>query len=115
MARTTITQVSDDLDGSKDAEEVSFSFDGVDYTIDLSKKNRAALEKVLKPYLDVATRQTGRSSSRQRRTATSKRSTRRTGPDLAAVREWAKANDIAVSERGRVAQTVLDQYTEANN
>ena len=38
MAKTTIIQITDDLDGSKDAKEVSFSFQGADYTIDLSKK-----------------------------------------------------------------------------
>ena len=56
MAKTTIIQITDDLDGSTDAQEVSFSFQGSDYTIDLAKKNLAAFEKALKPYIDRATR-----------------------------------------------------------
>lgn len=108
MARTTITHITDDIDGSKDAQEVSFSYDGVDYIIDLSKKNRAALEKALAPFIDAATKVPGRSrQGGSRRTPAKSR-------DLNAVREWAKSQDIAVSERGRVAKTVLDQYDAAH-
>lgn len=113
MARTTITQITDDLDGSKDAQEVSFSFQGTDYTIDLSKKNQAAFEKALKPYLDAATKTSKRSSggsARRGRTST----TRKNGPDLAAVREWAKSKGIEVSDRGRVSRSVLEQYSAEN-
>src|SRR5690242_15954293 len=51
MARTVITQITDDLDGSPNAKEVAFSYDGVDYVIDLAKKNRAAFAQALKPYV----------------------------------------------------------------
>lgn len=117
MARTTITQITDDLDGSKDAEEVSFSFRGADYVIDLSKKNQAAMEKALRPYLDAAT-QTSRkvstkgSGSRASKSAAKSRGTTRR--DLSAVREWAQANGIRVSERGRIAREVLEQYDAAS-
>ena len=122
MAKTTITQITDDLDGSKDAEEVSFSFRGTDYTIDLSKKNQAAMEKALKPYLDAASKPAKRSSSTAaKRTATKpkaaarkpSRSTRR--QDLAAVRDWARANNIDVSDKGRIPRNVMDQYAAAQN
>ena len=109
MAKTTITQITDDLDGSKDATEVAFSFDGVDYTIDLSKKNAAAMAKALKPYLDAATKVRG---NRARRTS----STRATGSrkDLAAVREWARVQGLEVSDRGRVPAAVVEQYDAAH-
>jgi hypothetical protein len=55
MARITITQITDDIDGSRRAEEVAFSFMGTDYTIDLSKKNRAAFEKAVKPFIEAGT------------------------------------------------------------
>jgi hypothetical protein len=48
-------EITDDLDGSKDAEEVSFSFRGTDDTIALGKKNLAAFEKALRPYLKAGT------------------------------------------------------------
>jgi len=108
----TITEFIDDLDGSKADRTVSFAIDGTSYEIDLSKKNAAAFNKALKPYLDAARkvrRSTGkaptRGGARRRRTA---------GPDLAAVRNWARANGHAVSDRGRVPATVLDAYSAAN-
>ena len=54
MARQTTVTVTDDLDGSANAKEVSFGLDGTSWTIDLSAKNRAALEKALKPYIAKA-------------------------------------------------------------
>lgn len=111
MAKTTVTQITDDLDGSKDATEVAFSFDGVDYTIDLSKKNAAAMAKALKPYLDAATKVSGR-STRGRRGKTSRAS----GPrkDLATIREWARGQGIDVSDRGRIPGAVIEQYDAAH-
>ena len=108
---TTVTQITDDLDGSKDATELAFSFDGVDYTIDLSKKNAAAMTKALKPYIDAATKVSGR-GNRARRTKTS----RTTAPrkDLATVREWARGQGIEVSDRGRVPASVVEQYDAAH-
>jgi hypothetical protein len=102
MATQTITQVTDDLDGSKNAEPVSFAYDGVTYTIDLSTKNKTALSKLLKPYIDAGHKVSGRTTKSPRRSAG------RT--DLAAVREWAKSNGYTVSERGRVAADVIGGY-----
>ena len=105
MARTVVTHITDDLDGSKDAEEVRFALQGVEYTIDLSKKNRAALEKALKPYVDVATKVSTRSAARS--------STRRSGGQSNGqreVREWAKAQGIEISDRGRIPGSVVEQY-----
>lgn len=118
MARTTITQITDDLDGSKGAEEVAFSYRGVDYVIDLSKKNQSALDKVLKPYLDAATKTTRQSSTKATRKSTagrpSTKKNRSSGrDDLVAVREWARSNGIEVAERGRIASSVLEQYKAA--
>src|SRR5215218_83212 len=106
MAKTVVT--TDDIDGSPNAETVTFSFDGRSFEIDLSKKGRAALEKALKPYIDAgrsvggrATRSSGNGRSRGRRSGTA---------DLAAVRAWAAENGIAVSDRGRISASVLEQY-----
>ena len=107
MAKTTITQITDDLDGSADAMEVSFAYDGVQYTIDLSKKNKAAFEKVLKPYVSAATKVSRRSSGRPSSGATGRR-------DLPAIRAWASKQGIDVSGRGRIAKSVIDQYDAAH-
>jgi hypothetical protein len=59
MAKTTITSVSDDIDGTPDAETVTFEFQGVAYSIDLAQKNLDKLTKSLAPFIDNATRQRG--------------------------------------------------------
>lgn len=109
MAKTVVT--TDDLDGSPNAETVTFSFDGRSFEIDLSKKSRTALEKALKPYIDAG-RTVGSRSTRS--AATSRGRGRRSGSvDLAAVRAWAAENGIAVSDRGRISASVLEQYQAA--
>ena len=103
MAKTTIVQVSDDLDGSANASEVRFAFEGTEYAIDLSSKNRKALEKALRPYVAAGTKVSGRRSGATR-SARSKRSgnSGNSAVDLAAVRAWAKENGHQVSDRGRL-------------
>ncbi|GAB3263648.1 histone-like nucleoid-structuring protein Lsr2 [Nocardioides dilutus] len=112
MAKTTIVQVSDDLDGSANASEVRFAFEGTEYTIDLSGKNRKALEKALRPYIEAGTKVSGRHSGTAR-SARSKRSgsARNSAVDLTAVRAWARENGHQVSDRGRLPKAVLDAYT----
>jgi Lsr2 len=52
MARTIV--ITDDLDGTPNAEEVRFTWDGVEWAIDLAEGNRKKLEEALKPFLDKA-------------------------------------------------------------
>jgi hypothetical protein len=106
VATQTFTRLVDDLDGSKAERTVEFSWDGKSYAIDLSKKNLAALEKALRPYLEAA-----RTQRRQidPRTTTGRR-TRSSSVDLAAVRQWARQSGYTVSDRGRVSRDVLAAY-----
>jgi len=110
MATQTTVTVTDDLDGSANAKEVTFSLNGESWTIDLSAKNRTALEKALKPYIAKATKQ-----GRRRPDASPKKSVERgSRTDLAAVREWAKNNGHQVSDRGRISATVQQAYDAAH-
>ena len=110
MATQTTVTVTDDLDGSANAKEVTFSLNGESWTIDLSAKNRAALEKALKPYIAKATKQ-----GRRRPAASVKRTARRAPRmDLAAVRDWAKSNGHQVSDRGRISAAVQQAYDAAH-
>jgi hypothetical protein len=108
MARQTITQITDDLDGSRNAQEVTFAYEGTQYTIDLSAKNKAAFERALKPYIEAATRVSTRSLKRQTSTRTA---TRR---DLAKVRAWAREHGYTVSDRGRVSAEITKAYDAAH-
>lgn len=109
MAKTTTTHITDDMDGSDGATEIAFSYQGTGYTIDLGKKNAAAFEKALKPYLKAATKVDGRPSTRRSRSSSS------AGPrkDLKEIREWARGRGIEVSDRGRVSSAVVEQYDAA--
>lgn len=111
MAKQTIVQITDDIDGSKDAQEVAFSFRGTEYKIDLAKRNLAAFEKAMKPYIEAATK-VSRGSARARR-ATKPGSAKAQTRDTAAIREWAKGAGIELSGRGRIPNSVVEQYEAA--
>lgn len=52
MAQTTI--ITDDIDGSPDAETILFSFKTTVYEIDLGDKNQKKLAEALRPFIDNA-------------------------------------------------------------
>jgi Lsr2 len=108
MSKSVSVIVTDDLDGSENAETVTFGFDGVTYEIDLAQKNRAKLEKALAPFIDAG-RRVPRAGSRRgggRQSASS--------VDRGAVRAWARERGLKVSERGRVSADIMRQYEAAH-
>jgi hypothetical protein len=107
MTTETITRLVDDLDGGVAERTIVFSWDKTSYEIDLSKKNIAAFEKALKPYLGAA-RTVRQSSGAPRRRGTHVVAGKRA--DLQAIRDWARANGYEVSERGRIAATIIEAY-----
>src|SRR5579863_7111213 len=106
MAQRATVALADDMDGGPTAETVRFAFDGTDYEIDLSKRNVTAFRKQLSPFIEHA-RRTGRGQARRPgRTAASRQ---RSGD----IRAWAKDRGLAVSERGRIPASVVEQYQAA--
>ena len=103
--RTTVT-LEDDLDGGPADETLRFAIGGTEYEIDLSKRNAKTFHKVLAPFVEHA-RKTGRGQRRRPARASSDRE--RSGD----IRAWAKAQGIAVSERGRIPGSVVEQYEAA--
>lgn len=114
MAREIIENITDDIDGSTDAQPVEFSYAGIDYTLDLGKKNRAALEKALKPYIQAGTKVSKRAPRGNTRGSTRRRRPGSNGTNLAAVRAWANENGYEVSNRGRIPGAVLEAYQTAH-
>jgi hypothetical protein len=113
VAQKTIVTLVDDLDGGEASETVSFALDGTSYEIDLSEANAKALRDSLASWVGHA-RKAGRSSLpkvpvRGKRAAS--------GPlvDPAAVRAWARSNNVSVNERGRVPASVVEQFIAAGN
>ncbi|MDI3211751.1 Lsr2 family protein [Arthrobacter sp. AL12] len=113
MAKTTITKITDDLDGSDNASSYTFAWGKDQYEIDLSEKNAKELEDFLGKYIDVASKVTAR-LPRERSASTSAARSSSNKEELQKVRQWAKDNGYDVSERGRVAQTVQDAYRAAH-
>jgi hypothetical protein len=106
MAQRVTIALEDDLDGGPADQTVRFAFGGADYEIDLSKKNAAAFRKKLAPFVEHA-RKAGR--AQPRRAARTAASRQRSGD----IRVWAKDHGIAVSERGRIPASVVEQYQAA--
>ena len=110
MAVTTLTVITDDIDGSKDASTISFAFGGTNYEVDLNEKHSEALAKALAPYIEVA-RKVARAGS----TAPARRSSNASGVDPKAVRKWAEGAGIEVSSRGRIPADIVEKFKAAGN
>jgi hypothetical protein len=110
MVSRTIVTLVDDLDGNEvgdNGRTVGFSFDGVDYQIDLGAKNLGKLEKALDPFISAATRVGGRrAGSRSTRSATS-------AADSQAIRQWARDSGYTIAERGRIPSAVIEAWHAA--
>ena len=106
MAQKVTVALEDDLDGGPADETVRFAIGGAKYEIDLSTSNAAAFRRQLAPFIDHA-RKMGRGP--RRRTGRPASSRERSGD----IRAWAKQAGIAVSERGRIPASVIDQYEAA--
>ncbi|PPH34142.1 histone-like nucleoid-structuring protein Lsr2 [Rathayibacter rathayi] len=104
----------DDIDGTTldgHGSTVTFRVDGVDYEIDLSSGNRERFSGALEPFVEAARKvrvQGGRQVAKTSVRAASDPSR------LAAIRAWAKENGYEVSDRGRIARTVVDAYEAAH-
>jgi Lsr2 len=111
MAKRTIHMLVDDIDGGEADETVRFAVDGVQYEIDLSTKNATKMRDALARYVQAGSK-IGRAGAaaarasvgRGRVPATVDRDQNR------AIREWAQGRGIAVSDRGRIKQEIVDRY-----
>jgi hypothetical protein len=106
MARKITVILEDDLVGGPASETVRFGLGGAVYEIDLSKKNARAFRKKLAPFVEHARK----AGPGQRRGLGRTASSRQRSGDI---RAWAKAAGLAVSDRGRIPASVIDQYEAA--
>ena len=111
MAKRVIHELIDDLNGQAAEESVSFALDGVQYEIDLTSKNAAKLRSALAPCVAAGTRiGRGGVTGGRGRDARGRGATRGDRALNQAIREWATANGIPVSDRGRIKQEIVDRY-----
>lgn len=111
MAQRVQVMLIDDVDGSEGAETVTFALDGVTYEIDLSEKNAAAMRDAFSSWVGHGRRVSGRATPSGRG---GRKAAASSGTDSSAVREWARANGMTVSERGRISASVMEAYSAAH-
>jgi hypothetical protein len=97
-------------DETPGTETVSFAVDGSSYEIDVCDAHGSQLRESFAPYV-AAGRRSGRGTATGRRRRGAARPSG--GVDPAAVRAWARSNNVKVSERGRISADVLDRYAAA--
>lgn len=102
-----IELLEDDVDGGEASATVPFAFNGVQYEIDLSDKNRTRLEKALQPWIDCARKTGGRSRASAQRGPTGVN-----GHSSREIRDWARTKGLTVPERGRIPNDVRKQFAE---
>jgi hypothetical protein len=118
MAQKVQVIKTDDLenDDVPADETISFALDGTTYEIDLSEKNATEMRDALSRYVQAArkvTRGGGRASGAGRSRATGGGG-RMDREQAGAIREWARKNGHAVSDRGRIPGSVVDAYEAAH-
>ncbi|HEX9335554.1 MAG TPA: Lsr2 family protein [Pseudonocardiaceae bacterium] len=110
MAKKTVIQLCDDLDGIADesVQTIDFSLDGVQYEIDLNPDNADALRTGLTEYIDRARRAGGppRPDQPPRPSAHDRELSRK-------IRRWAMDNNWEISHRGRLPLDIVDAYRRA--
>ena len=111
MAQKVHVVMVDDIDQGEADETVSFALDGVEYEIDLSAENAAALRDALGRYVSSARKVKGRrgagsGSGRGRRS--------KDNPSPADMRAWAREHGYTLSDRGRVPAEIREAYVAAH-
>lgn len=92
-------------------QTVKFSVGNDAWELDLSDKEASKFYDVLKPYQDAGQKVAGRGV---KRSSGSSGQTRTDPAQLAKIREWAKENGHKVSDRGRIAASVVEAYEAAH-
>ena len=109
MATRTITQLTDDIDGTSSAiERVAFTLGGDAYEIDLTGDHARQLRASLDVFIQHA-RHTGGQAVWHR--DNDKRTT--LTPDHR-IHAWARTHGHAVTATGRISPTVLRAYRDAH-
>ena len=105
MATKIAVALEDDLDGGVADETVRFGIGGITYEIDLSKKNAKTFRAGVAPFVEHARKARGPRRSAGRPSSARERS--------GEIRAWAKATGIAISDRGRIPASIVEQYEAA--
>ncbi|WP_075302065.1 MULTISPECIES: Lsr2 family protein [unclassified Pseudonocardia] len=109
MAQVKTVQLIDDLTGAPADETVEFGLDGRSYEIELAAGNASKLRDALAEYVAAARRQAGAATRRRGRGGQQPTVDREQNQ---AIRGWARARGMKISDRGRIPAEVLSAYHE---
>lgn len=105
---TQVTLTCDVCGKAKDIQTRTIGLDGVTYEIDLCAKDGKSLSKAAAEYIANARKVTARRAPRENGHRPRSRA------ETAAIRDWAKASGMQISDRGRVPAAVFRDYQAAH-
>lgn len=123
MAQRVEILLVDDVDGSEATQTVRFGLDGMEFEIDLNDAHADEMRSAIDKFVNVARRKGGKSRAARPKAPAGKtvvaapRSSKTTQvpASLEAVRVWARANGHNISDRGRIARSVMEAFEAANS
>ena len=101
-------------DDTPGTQTVTFALEGATYEIDLCEQHVEELHKSFGAFVGAARRTGGRGRPSGRAAAPA--SGRRGGTDrqrTQEIRQWARANNLSVNERGRIPAEIVAQFESA--
>jgi hypothetical protein len=119
MAKKTVVELFDDLDGSDATQTKHFGLNGDQYEIDLNDENAQRLDDALEEFI-AAARKVRKDGQAVKPRRTHVRADAGDRKQSGAVRDWARANKhlipegTVVSDRGRLPKAVLDAFEAAH-
>ena len=112
MAQRVRTILISDLSGDEvesGGESISFSYKGVDYTIDLTAKEAKGFDKAIAMYVEHA-RKGGSSRSGRASSGSNNHHADRIGN----MKKWAAEQGIGYPKRGRLPKSLVEAYDAAH-
>jgi len=110
-----------DDDEVEAAETVTFGYNGATYELEMCQQHLDEFNNWIGEYVAAARRvgtptrarrAAGAAPAARRRPSRGPRNARGAG-DIGAIREWARANGFAISDRGRISRAVREAYEAA--
>ena len=133
MAKTLVVVLTCDrcaaegIEGSEGTESVGFAFDGYSYNLDLCAEHGEEFHNTIQSMVSWASERSRLGAQRRARRTSVDASSASGPPDatpvrtsgdrarLKAIREWARKHGHPdLSDRGRIPQTVLNEYEAAH-
>jgi hypothetical protein len=112
MAQRSVVELLDDLDGTEATQTISFALNGAQYEIDLNDEHADEMYALFNDYIAHARRLSARRSGR--RGAAASTGGTAASPNPQHIRDWAQAEGIEVSARGRISQDLRERYAAAH-